>query len=370
MLQNESRKAPHPAPVKSIRAEKPVRSPQRPPGKLQKGERPVKGRAPEIIANGGKHPVQDRHAPVEHTHDAHPHHDVHPRAEHGRSAAENDASGGEHHARAVHPHDRGHHLDPAQSVVHHRAHKEESEEEEDLRKELEILIKKNADRKKRQLLFLFVYVSLFLPVSYYAFAYFKMVDRPAEATTEAQEAAIVRKKPDIARTVILDTKSSLAGSLSAHETIPMNVVETTPKPNDATGSGQVLRVEKGPILITNVQVGRDSQGRLHLRGELFNRGKVPIDQATLRVLFPDQDGSPLLVQQIDPLVTQSWVLGEVSAPLEAGTSRTFDTEITNVPSNWSGNVQMDITRYEVVEPKSGEKPTSPNKVVTTDSLSG
>ncbi|MBF0135943.1 MAG: hypothetical protein H7833_16555 [Magnetococcus sp. DMHC-1] len=358
MLQNQDKKqTSHPTPAKGVHPEKSVHSEPHPPGRSRAELHPAKGHAPETHGNGGRRHAPDAHARDGHANDTHDRdghaHDSHARANHAREDTEHG-----HHAHNNHDRDQQTHLHTiSPAVVHHRGQREEGQEEEDIRKELALLIQKNAERKKRQLLFLALYVSLLLPSSYYAFAYFKMDPLPLGVATIGPEAPATQKKLDIMRTVILDTKSSLVGNLGYDDTNHMSVVEETRQPHesDESGSPKILRAEKGPLLITNVQTGKNAQGKYHLRGELFNRGQQTIDRATLRVLFPDQDGTPLMVQQVDPLVTQSWVLGVVSAPLEGGASRTFDAEIVNVPAEWSGNITMEITHFEATEPKREEK---------------
>ncbi|MBF0176176.1 MAG: hypothetical protein HQL63_04925 [Magnetococcales bacterium] len=260
------------------------------------------------------------------------------------------------HSRGPHSHDRNHpHPQPGPTAPHHKAqqvtpHQITPHEERILHEELELLAQKHAERKKRQRFLLLLYAAILVPLSFYVYAHFKLSDEPPEVADTPPKEIVLEKAPGSARTAIR-VAGGLPNQPNANEPLPMRILESKAHPQDAPdpAATQIQRVESGPLLVTNIHAGRDSQGKIRLRGDLFNRGRIPISQVTLRALFPDQDGSPLVVQQVNPLMTQSWVLGEVSAPLEAGTSRSFEADVPNVPSGWAGQVVLDITHFDLAE---------------------
>jgi hypothetical protein len=116
-----------------------------------------------------------------------------------------------------------------------------------------------------------------------------------------------------------------------------------------TSLATTLSSESGAYLskveVVGVQVSDVSTGKA-VSGEVKNKGDRSLSRVDVTVYCLGSDGKPMFETTHYPVLVSSLSLGNDSAPLKPGYGRKFRYILDDVPSGWSGDVNVKVTAVE------------------------
>jgi hypothetical protein len=88
-------------------------------------------------------------------------------------------------------------------------------------------------------------------------------------------------------------------------------------------------------------------------GEVKNGGDRAVSKVEITVHCLDKNGSAIFEKSYHPVHVSEFSLGDSNAPLKLGYSRKFGVKVEDAPSEWSGKVEVKVTKIAFAEDQSG-----------------
>jgi hypothetical protein len=107
------------------------------------------------------------------------------------------------------------------------------------------------------------------------------------------------------------------------------------------------------IIVMGVIVEPMTLGRKGVVGELKNTGNRALSDVEITIYCLDKNGSPIFEKLYHPVLASDVLFGSSSYPLKPGYSRRFEVIINDAPSEWSGKVEVKVTKVAFTEGQSG-----------------
>jgi len=109
----------------------------------------------------------------------------------------------------------------------------------------------------------------------------------------------------------------------------------------------------GKIIVKGVTVEPTALGGKGVFGEVKNAGDRAVSKVEITIYCLDKNGSPIFEKSYDPVLVSKFPFGDSNAPLKPGYSRRFGVKVDDAPSEWSGKVEVKVTKIAFAEDQSG-----------------
>lgn len=107
------------------------------------------------------------------------------------------------------------------------------------------------------------------------------------------------------------------------------------------------------IIVMGVVVEPMTLGRKGVLGEIKNGGNRALSDVELTIYCLDKHGSPIFEKSYHPVHASDVSMVSSNLPLKPGYSRRFEVIINDAPSEWSGRVEVKVTKIEFTDDKTG-----------------
>ena len=140
------------------------------------------------------------------------------------------------------------------------------------------------------------------------------------------------------------------------ESIPtkgMEVPSSAPTSGEPTTPPAAESAYLDKILVMGVVVEPMTLGRKGVLGEIKNGGNRALSDVELTIYCLDKNGSSIFEKSHHPVHASDVSLVTSNLPLKPGYSRRFEVIINDAPSEWSGKVEVKVTKIEFTDDKKG-----------------
>jgi hypothetical protein len=120
--------------------------------------------------------------------------------------------------------------------------------------------------------------------------------------------------------------------------------ETSASPSAAPADETAAYLSK--VTVRGVEVSKTSLGGRGIFGEVKNTGDRTLSKVEITVFCLDKDGTRVFEKTYLPVLVTHFSLGGDNTPLKPGYSRKFGYKLDEAPSEWSGKVEVEVTRVE------------------------
>lgn len=136
---------------------------------------------------------------------------------------------------------------------------------------------------------------------------------------------------------------------SANLTQPANYTEQDNRGNTQQAQHDSSQIEKQKysqyITLQNIEVAKTTLNEDGIFGEVKNTGNRTLKEVEITVYCLDQNGNPVYEEKFYPVLVTKYSFGD-NSPLKPHYAEKFGYKLDDAPSEWSGQVEVNITNIE------------------------
>ncbi|MGC9454887.1 MAG: hypothetical protein ACP5HU_08465 [Phycisphaerae bacterium] len=120
--------------------------------------------------------------------------------------------------------------------------------------------------------------------------------------------------------------------------------------SDASADREATSAYLDKVELRNIEVADTALGDKGVFGEVKNVGNRTLSKVRIMVYCLDRNGSPVFEEDYYPvLVTDSDFFPSDDKPLKPNYSRKFGYGLDEAPSEWSGDVRVEVVEVEFAD---------------------